>query len=257
LFSNGLPNAIIGDLLLHPAEKNAKTRILRAATRSRGVWEVDLSKESAPDLQVYLRHSAVDTGRRYPSLKGVGNPFAPGEIANWWESTDILIDAEPYSIAQADFVEFEQNRRAQPKVAYGVTRVFVQVHQRGPVPAINVMVRLYFASPLPGRTASESIPALPAGFWKKPDQLAAGSAWKVVGPPVRVAGLETGRPKIARFTWTVPKSVAGDVWLLATVSADNDRLNTTELNVCKLIQTEAKCAIKLTPTRGQPTDLIT
>jgi photosystem II stability/assembly factor-like uncharacterized protein len=37
LFSNGLPNAIIGDLLFH-----AGSRKLRAATRSRGVWELDI-----------------------------------------------------------------------------------------------------------------------------------------------------------------------------------------------------------------------
>ena len=36
-FSNGLPNAIIGDLLFH-----ARSRKLRAATRSRGVWELDI-----------------------------------------------------------------------------------------------------------------------------------------------------------------------------------------------------------------------
>jgi photosystem II stability/assembly factor-like uncharacterized protein len=36
--SSGLPNAFIGDLLFH-----ARSRRLRAATRSRGVWELDLS----------------------------------------------------------------------------------------------------------------------------------------------------------------------------------------------------------------------
>ncbi|HJW12780.1 MAG TPA: hypothetical protein VJ598_13375, partial [Albitalea sp.] len=36
-FSNGLPNAIVGDLLLHAA-----SRVLRAGTRSRGAWEVSV-----------------------------------------------------------------------------------------------------------------------------------------------------------------------------------------------------------------------
>ena len=36
-FSNGLPNAFIGDLIFH-----AQSRKLRAATRSRGVWELDI-----------------------------------------------------------------------------------------------------------------------------------------------------------------------------------------------------------------------
>jgi hypothetical protein len=36
-FSNGLPNAIVGDLVLHAA-----SRVLRAGTRSRGAWELSL-----------------------------------------------------------------------------------------------------------------------------------------------------------------------------------------------------------------------
>jgi hypothetical protein len=36
-FSNGLPNVIVGDLLLHAAQRR-----LRAGTRSRGAWEVDI-----------------------------------------------------------------------------------------------------------------------------------------------------------------------------------------------------------------------
>jgi ligand-binding sensor domain-containing protein len=36
-FSNGLPNVIVGDLLLH-----AGSRLLRAGTRSRGAWELRL-----------------------------------------------------------------------------------------------------------------------------------------------------------------------------------------------------------------------
>jgi photosystem II stability/assembly factor-like uncharacterized protein len=118
VFSNGLPNAIVGDLVFH-----AKTGILRAATRSRGVWELDFSKEAARDVQVYVRHSTVDTGRGYPSLQGVVDPFVPGGIANWWESADILIDSKPYrtaSIGEVDFVTFEENRKADPKAAHGL-----------------------------------------------------------------------------------------------------------------------------------------
>jgi len=36
-FGNGLPNVIVGDLLLH-----AGSRLLRAGTRSRGAWELSL-----------------------------------------------------------------------------------------------------------------------------------------------------------------------------------------------------------------------
>lgn len=36
-FSNGLPNAVIGDMILHQ-----RRRVLRAGTRNRGAWEVAL-----------------------------------------------------------------------------------------------------------------------------------------------------------------------------------------------------------------------
>jgi photosystem II stability/assembly factor-like uncharacterized protein len=238
VFSNGLPNAIVGDLVFH-----AKTGILRAATRSRGVWEVDVSRKDEAEVQVYLRHSAVDTGRRFPSLQWVADPFKPGAFANWWESTDILIDSEPYSIAQVDFVVFEENRRAEAKQAHGITRVFVQVHQRGSIPATNVVVRLYAASTV-GSESPDSIPDLPVGFWANPDQPSPDSIWKFVGSHFSLVGLQTGQPKVATFQWTVPEAVRGGFWLLATVTADNDKLNTTELNIQTLVQNEAKCAIK-------------
>jgi hypothetical protein len=241
LFSNGLPNAMVGDLLFH-----AKTRVLRAATRSRGVWEVDLGEEAARDPQLYLRHSAVDTGRRYPSLEWVADPFMPGGVASWWESPDILIDSEPYwtaSTADVDYVAFEEARRADPKPVRGPTRVFVQVHQRGAVAGTKVIVRLYMASADPDEIPG-SIPDLPSGFWANLDKPPAGSAWTAVGPPVAFVSLQTGQPRVAGFQWLIPEGPKTDVWLLATVTADNDRLNTAELNMGTLVQNDAKCALK-------------
>jgi hypothetical protein len=241
LFSNGLPNVMVGDLSLH-----AKTRVLRAATRSRGVWEIDLGKEAERDPQLYLRHSVVDTGRRYPSLEWVADPFAPRGIANWWDSPDILIDSEPYStasIGDVDYVAFEEARRAGPKSTQGLARAFVQVHQRGSVPAANVAVRLYVASAI-GSETPDSIPDLPGGFWDNLDKPPAESAWTVVAPPVTLVGLQTGQPKVAGFEWRVPERPGEDLWLLAVVTADNDKLNTAELKVRTLAQNEAKCAIK-------------
>jgi hypothetical protein len=247
IFSNGLPNAIIGDLAYH-----AKSRVLRAATRSRGVWELDFNKDTADNVQLYLRHSSVDTGRGYPSLAGVSDPFVPGGVANWWDSTDIQIDSEPYrtaSPAKLDFVAFEEYRRLDPSVASGVTRVFVQVHQRGAVPAENPIVRLYVASP-ESNAANDFIPDLPTGFWDKPDQLPAGSPWSVVGPPVSVAGLRVGRPQVAAFQWRVPERAQYSFWLLAMVTSDNDKLTKADPNVRELVRNEAKCALKLVYARA-------
>ncbi|MBV9764166.1 MAG: hypothetical protein JOZ48_04905 [Acidobacteriaceae bacterium] len=239
VFSNGLANAIVGDLLLHNA-----TRVLRAGTRSRGVWEVDLKEP--PDTratQIYLRHSAIDTGRRYPSLEGMPDPFVPNGIANWWESPDILIDSEPYwssMPASVDFVAFEENGGNFPN-AHGRTRIFVQVHQRGPKPAGNVVVQLLSAA-----AVDSAIPDLTAGFWDKIplNHVPAGSPWSMIGSAVTVSGLQTGHPEVAAFEWEVPKNASGDVWLLATITADNDKRTTAELNITKLVRGEGKCALK-------------
>jgi hypothetical protein len=236
--SNGLPNVVVGDLVFH-----GKTRLLRAATRSRGVWELDCSAESAGEVEIYLRHSAIDTGRKWRAEDGVADPFVPGGIAHWCESTDILIDSEPYraELPAEDFVGFEEYRRADRKAAHGQTRVYVQVHQRGPVAAANAVVWLFWAW-----AEDRGIPDLPAGFWDKApaNRVPAGSAWGAVAPSLSSAGLQVGQPKVAAFEWNVPTTGAGYVWLLAMVAAGNDELKTTELKVEALVRAEAKCAIQ-------------
>jgi hypothetical protein len=239
VFSNGLPNAKVGDLLFHP-----KARLLRAGTQSRGVWEVDLSGQPEPDPQVYIRRTTVDTGRN-PCADGVADPFDAGRIAGWQDSPDILVDAMPYraaSMADMDFVAFEDTRRLAPRPAGGPTRVYVQVHQRGSIPAQNAVVRLFFAVASPG-----PIPPLPAGFWSQfpSDILPAGSAWVAIGAAASLATLRTGRPQVAGFQWDVPLALAGKkIWLLALVTASNDKLSTAELDVGVLVPQQTKCALK-------------
>ncbi|MGA8028547.1 MAG: hypothetical protein WB992_15495 [Bryobacteraceae bacterium] len=239
VFSTGLPNAIVGDLVFHP-----KMRLLRAATRSRGVWEVDLSGQAVPDPQIYLRHTVVDTGRD-PSVTGAEDPFDPNGSADWRDSPDILIDSAPYqtpSIADVDFVAFEEARRAGVHAVHGLTRVFVQVHQRGTVPAANAVVYLYFAHAM-----GDSLPLLPSGFWENFPSTAvpAGSAWDWIGPGMPVNNVHRDRPQISAFEWDVAERFSQDtIWLLALVTADNDRLNTTELDVSILVPQQAKCALK-------------
>ena len=239
VFSNGLPNAKVGDLLFHP-----KARLLRAGTQSRGVWEVDLGGQPEPDPQVYIRRTTVDTGRN-PCADGVADPFDAGRIAGWQDSPDILVDAMPYraaSMADMDFVAFEDTRRLAPRPAGGPTRVYVQVHQRGSIPAQNAVVRLFFAVASPG-----PIPPLPAGFWSQfpSDVLPAGSAWVAIGAAASLATLRTGRPQVAGFQWDVPLALAGKkIWLLALVTASNDKLSTAELDVGVLVPQQTKCALK-------------
>jgi photosystem II stability/assembly factor-like uncharacterized protein len=241
-YNNGMPNVIVGDLLFHPV-----SRLLRAGTRSRGVWEIAVDQGTMPDVQLYIRDSIVDTGRRIPSPTGGVDPFQPGGVANWADSTDIKVDSAPFqtgSLTDVDLEFFEDDHGVfaaglQTEVAQGATRIFVQAHNRGPNPATNVAVKLFYAD-------AATMPPLPAGFWTNfPNNvLPAGSPWKQVAPHKIVPSVAVGRPQIVGFDWNTPTNTSGAVWLLAVTSAGNDPVNTAELNIAPLVQNNPKCALK-------------
>src|SRR5262249_6770698 len=73
-FSQGLPNCPVFDLRLHNA-----TRLLRAATHGRGIWEIKLDVQTMPDVNLYVRKNFMDTGRTPSSTSKINaafeNPF--------------------------------------------------------------------------------------------------------------------------------------------------------------------------------------
>ena len=69
-FSDGLPNCAVFDLKLH-----GPTRVLRAATHGRGLWERKLDVTSLPSADLYVRDHAMDTARTSPTPSGVPAGF--------------------------------------------------------------------------------------------------------------------------------------------------------------------------------------
>jgi len=241
-FNNLLPNALAKDLLFH-----AGRRLLRCATRSRGVWEIAVDQPTMPDVEIYLRDSAVDTARTQPSPSGIDNPFEVGSTANWWECADIKVDAPPFQTgADIDFGVFNDDHgiaaaglvHRDARQAETV-RVFVQVHNRGPTPATDVDVKVFVAGASPG------IPDLPADFWALfPDSDLTGAAWSQIAPKRRVATVVTGAPQIVRFDWTVPATAAQAACLLAVISAGNDVVAASALEVEDLVRNDRRCGLK-------------
>src|SRR5260370_4419679 len=90
-FNNGLPNALVKDLNFH-----GPSRLLRAATQARGVWEIAVDQPTMPNVQIYLRDSAVDSGRSSPSPSGVSDPFNFGAQTFWWQCQDIKVDSPSF-----------------------------------------------------------------------------------------------------------------------------------------------------------------
>ncbi|MGH9269967.1 MAG: hypothetical protein ACRDZ2_01700, partial [Ilumatobacteraceae bacterium] len=93
---NGLPDVAVHDLAIHSRDG---VRLLRAATQSRGVWELDLAGAVAP--RTYLRVHELDTRRRLPTPLGqpfvakVPNPAAPATLVPvdypWHASPDVRV----------------------------------------------------------------------------------------------------------------------------------------------------------------------
>jgi photosystem II stability/assembly factor-like uncharacterized protein len=244
-FNNGLPNALAKDLLFH-----ASSRLLRVATQSRGVWEINVDQETAPQVEVYMRDSVVDTGRTFPSQSGVQSPFTNGVTTHWWQCTDIKADAPTYQqpvLADVDFEIFNddhgvffaglthENGQRNRKV-----RVYVHLHNRGPIPAQNAAVKVFFAD------ASLGLPDLPTNFWTNfpNNSLPSNSPWKAIAAHEIVPLIETECPQVVGFEWQVPATAASHTCLLAVVSSENDPVTSTDLVIHSLVRNSPHCSLK-------------
>lgn len=250
-FGRGLPNALVKDVLLHP-----KTRLLRAGTQARGVWEIALDAATMPEVHVYLRDHAADTGRRLPSPVDVPNPFEKGTNMFWWQSPDIKVDASPFrvkSLDDLDFdvyaddrskedggLEFAAGLRNERPVRGQMVRVYVQAHNRGSLAARNVAVRLFYVA------GGLNWPDLPAGFWAgfPANNVPADSPWQPVAEARVIPEIATGRSAVVGFDWSVPLTIGGAVGLLAVISAENDTLETTTLSVPDLVRNSRYCGLR-------------
>jgi len=125
-FSNGLPEVVITDLMLHK-----KGRLLRAATHGRGVWEIALDKKNSPSIDLYLRANYADDGRiniatnkRFDFINLADNPQT------------LIIDR--MNLAGSPDIKIMQMPLG------GYANVFVQINNRGyvAVPGKNIRIAL-------------------------------------------------------------------------------------------------------------------
>ena len=250
-FGRGLPNVLVKDLLVHPT-----TRLLRAGTQARGVWEIPVDAGATPAVQLVLRDHAADRGRTIPSTMDVPNPFARGSRLFWWQSPDVKIDASPFCVPDLDgldvdlFADDRSKREDGIEFAAGLiderpvrgqrVRVYVQVHNRGHTAAERVAVRAFF---VPGGV---TLPSLPAGFWNAfPNNVVpAGARWQPVAPHRVVRRIAPGRAAVVGFEWTVPSTLGSAVALLAVASAARDPITDRSLDVGSLVRSSRHCALR-------------
>jgi len=171
LFSQGLPEAVVTDLGVH-----TRTRLLRAATHGRGVWEIELDAAAGLDPELYLRVNYSDTGRmpggvRFPWVEGAQDPTAKGLNVYHWMCPDIKVRRPslggPTIGTPPSFLDFSANigdyidtSHAETADDSGTNRIFIQVHNRALTPLTGSDVRVLLLL----TDAAAGLPALPVDY---------------------------------------------------------------------------------------------
>ncbi len=267
-YSDGLPDVAVLDLKILPSRTNAnppnnllRSAILYASTHGRGVWQRHLVVNELagfPPVELFIRRTDLDTGR-HQILEGLNN--INGTAVNVEKSPGIKLDAPgvagtyqlPQSIGEAiDFVQFTtqlaDSGQAATEDTEVRTRVYVQVHNRGVMPANDVRVTLLYANKTTG------IPALPAGYDANIRNGVAINTpdWKTVGSVV-LHNVRVGFPKIAAFELSstllpapasLPPLPADDFMLLALVHHADDPYNSNNTDTRANTLADRKTAMK-------------
>ncbi|MCB0521298.1 MAG: hypothetical protein KDD27_20325 [Saprospiraceae bacterium] len=270
-YADGLPDVAVLDLKILPSRPNPnppnniiRPAILFASTHGRGVWQRHLVANELigfPPVELFIRRTDLDLGRHLV-LEGLNN--INGTAVNVEKSPGIKLDTPSatgsYQLAQTpgeaiDFVQFTtQVTDSAQAVTHDTevrTRVYVQVHNRGVMPANDVRVTLLFAN----KTAA--IPALPAGYdanvrngvsINTPD-------WKTVGSVV-LHNVRVGFPKIAAFELSstilpapaaLPPLPTDDFVLVAMAHHAEDPYHANDTDTRANVLSDRKSAMKTFP----------
>jgi hypothetical protein len=238
-FVSGLPDAAVLDLVLYrPA------RLLIAATHGRGAFEFPLGQGAARPVELYLRSSPLDRGRR------AGEVIGPDQRGGSRLSPDIKIDVPPYQLdgpldclLYADLMEDRGDRvvATGPGGSTVLNRVHVQAHNRSRELARGVRLTL-----LAARVGDDaSLPSLPAGYaiaLRAGDAIALGD-WVTVGIQV-FDGLRVGLPQVVSFDLPSDRLVPGDWCLLALLHSPDDPFEAGPCAPDDLAMTERKAALR-------------
>ena len=252
VFSDGLPDAAVLDLKVHQA-----SRLLRASTHGRGLWEFKLDAPAPPDVELYIRDTHLDTGRG-STVDYLPDPEAQGQVGVHWNSANIKVDVPTPAGYQTatnaiDFFQFvdiiqdgsQGVATLDPSAGTVTNRVYVEVHNRGIVAASSVQVMLLLTDASPG------LPNLPAGYQTNVQNgTAVGGAFTLVGV-TPLTDLRVGVPQVAAFALPStmlppPASLPGDshYCLLALVHSPQDAFTATQTQIDNLTVGERKVAQK-------------
>jgi hypothetical protein len=161
----------------------------------------------------------------------------------WWDCADIKTDAPPnWQLGPTDvnYLNFETKLVHEDPERGNQNRVYVQVHNRGPLPAANVTVKVMTAG------ASAGLPDLPADFWTTWPNSAGNANWTPVGAPQVIASLEPLRPTVLEWTWTPPASADAHTCMLVVIDSPDDPIPAAAkvFNIGQLVTSEKHVGLK-------------
>jgi photosystem II stability/assembly factor-like uncharacterized protein len=244
-FSQGLPNTAIYDLRLR-----AGSNLLRAASHGRGLWELRTDLAVQPTVDLFVRDHIMDTGRA-PSGATVAAAWedptryiALNDPCNAWNCADIKNDAPPtwqLQPNQENYLNFETKLIHEDPEKGNQNRVYVQVHNRGPLAANNVTVKIMVAG------ASAGLPSLPSNYWTTWPNCAGDANWTAVGAPQTIAVLDPLRPAVLRWDWTPALAADTHTCMLVVVDSPSDPIPASTkavFDIWQLITTEKRAGLK-------------
>ncbi|HEY2117529.1 MAG TPA: hypothetical protein VGJ51_20675 [Candidatus Angelobacter sp.] len=236
-YNENLPNVAVADLQFH-----AGARLLRAATIGRSVWEraVD-APATGTGVDVFVRDNITDVARGDTPVN-VANPLDSPNRLDWFNSLDLKVDTPfpvigsfqtptstlDYTSSTAiDFIGFQQLDNNLARRA-ATSRIYAQVINRGPNPASNVQVRTFWAEKSGG-----TYPNLPSDFWTAfpGSDPADTSVWKPIGPAKTISTILPGEPGVVTWDWDVPGTDGDTVGLLSVITAADDPVNESSVDV--------------------------
>lgn len=242
-FRQGLPNTAVYDLKLH-----GSSRLLRAATHGRGMWEREIDVTSLNDTIVYVRDNIMHTGRAIApydqpaAFEDLLQHIALGDHVYWWQCADIKNDSDAggyqMPVSSVDFVLFESQLAHRDPIRTHVNHVFVQVHNRG-IAAADVTAKILFAD------ASAGLPTLPADFWTAFPGDPSPGLWTPIGAAATVT-VKPGEPTIFSWNWTPPSTAAQHSCLLVVCDSAADPIPTSNkvFDIGTLVNTERHVGLK-------------
>jgi hypothetical protein len=254
-FSEGLPNCAINDMYIH-----SKARLLRAATHGRGMWERKIDVQAMHDVNIFLRHNLMDTGR-FALLSDVPPAFNEplqnitlnGKLLSWSMCADIKVDPPFYKfdeVDEVDYVKFETELQHRNLQRGRINHIYVQLHNRGIKAADKVTVKLMYANI--GENGS-SYPMLPSDFWAGfLDDSYDTSNWKPIGEikniPEGLKTLTNVEPTVVGWKWSTPLDLPDHICLLVVVDSTEDPIPESSkkiVNIEELVRKEKRVGARV------------